>query len=212
MTPRRIRIGSARVTSLRRRGPSSAGRARCCCSQVCVLWPLRLALLRGLPQYEVGVGRKPDIARTAGSDPWSSAPIARMLSRLMPGLRDTARSLRASAWPVTPSRWASFGPPPVCPKRAWPRSAAGWAGGGAEAPEHDGSCRAACACKGIWSLAAPCVPGRAPLQALRWIWNPANDWLTGITSSRLMLRCAGRLATHHSVSAMSSAVIGCAPA
>src|SRR6185437_14269841 len=49
-------------------------------------------------------------------------------------------------------------------------------------------------------------------QPSRAICSPAGDWLTGITSRRLILRCGGRLATHHTVSAMSRPVIGCAPA
>ena len=48
----------------------------------------------------------------------------------------------------------------------------------------------------------------APSRAIR---NPANDWLTGMISSRLTLRCTGRLAIQKIVSAISSAVIGCAP-
>src|SRR3546814_5054759 len=47
------------------------------------------------------------------------------------------------------------------------------------------------------------------LYASRWICSPASDWLTGITSKRLMFRCGGRLEIHHTDSAMSPAVIGC---
>lgn len=46
----------------------------------------------------------------------------------------------------------------------------------------------------------------------RATWKPANDWLTGINSSALMLRCGGSSATHRIVAAMSSPVIGSAPA
>ena len=49
-------------------------------------------------------------------------------------------------------------------------------------------------------------------QASRCTWNPANDCEVGISSSRLMLRCGGRVATQKIASAMSSAVIGWAPA
>ncbi|MNU63033.1 hypothetical protein D3C71_522780 [compost metagenome] len=45
----------------------------------------------------------------------------------------------------------------------------------------------------------------------RATWKPAKDWLTGISSSALMFRCAGRVATQNRVSAMSSPVIGWAP-
>lgn len=51
-------------------------------------------------------------------------------------------------------------------------------------------------------------PGRSQSRAT---WKPANDWLTGISSSALMFRCAGRVATQNRVSAMSSPVIGAAP-
>ncbi len=42
----------------------------------------------------------------------------------------------------------------------------------------------------------------------RATWKPANDWLTGISSSALMFRWAGRVATQNRVSAMSSPVMG----
>ena len=45
----------------------------------------------------------------------------------------------------------------------------------------------------------------------RATWKPAKDWLTGISSMRLMFRCGGSVATQKIVSAMSSAVIGRAP-
>ncbi len=45
----------------------------------------------------------------------------------------------------------------------------------------------------------------------RATWKPANDWLTGISSSALMFKCGGRVATQNRVSAMSSPVMGWAP-
>lgn len=54
-----------------------------------------------------------------------------------------------------------------------------------------------------------CIAG-ADAQS-RATWNPANDCVTGMISSRLMLRCGGSVATWKICSAMSSAVIGLAP-
>ena len=48
-------------------------------------------------------------------------------------------------------------------------------------------------------------------QPWRATWKPAKDWLTGINSIRLTLRCSGSVATQKICSAMSSAVIGLAP-
>ena len=45
----------------------------------------------------------------------------------------------------------------------------------------------------------------------RWTWNAGNDCVTGMISSRLMLRCGGNVAIQNNCSAMSSAVIGLAP-
>ena len=53
--------------------------------------------------------------------------------------------------------------------------------------------------------------GQGGIQS-RLTVNPAKLWLTGISSIVLTLRCGGRFATHHIASAMSVAVIGCAPA
>src|SRR3546814_7726966 len=44
------------------------------------------------------------------------------------------------------------------------------------------------------------------LQISRATWKPAKDWLTGISSMLLKLRCAGWLATQKMVEAMSAAV------
>ena len=49
-------------------------------------------------------------------------------------------------------------------------------------------------------------------QASRLTENPAQLWLTGISSIALMLRCGGRFASHQKRSARSSAVIGSMPA
>lgn len=62
------------------------------------------------------------------------------------------------------------------------------------------------------SEAAGGVEGAGITRQARATWNPAKLWLTGINSSVLMLRCAGSVATHQIVSAMSAAVIGSAPA
>jgi hypothetical protein len=45
----------------------------------------------------------------------------------------------------------------------------------------------------------------------RATWKPANDWVTGMISSRLTLRCGGSDASQRMVLAISSAVIGWAP-
>ena len=56
-----------------------------------------------------------------------------------------------------------------------------------------------------------CAAGGALPDQPRATWKPAKDWLTGISSMRLMFRCGGSVATQKIVSAMSSAVIGRAP-
>ncbi len=51
-----------------------------------------------------------------------------------------------------------------------------------------------------------------PYLAPRSIANPAQVWLTGISSRRLMFTCAGVFITQKIVSAMSCGWIGSAPA
>lgn len=52
---------------------------------------------------------------------------------------------------------------------------------------------------------------RRPVYSVRATWKPAKDWVTGINSSVLMLRCGGSSATHNIVAAMSAPLIGFAP-
>ena len=68
--------------------------------------------------------------------------------------------------------------------------------------------------KSLWERACSrrAVTRSYALPPLRSIANPAQVWLTGISSTLLMLMCAGALRTQKMVSAMSCGWIGSAPA
>ena len=71
-----------------------------------------------------------------------------------------------------------------------------------------------CACQTPF-LATPNVDMAITTQAglaERSMANPAQVWLTGISSRRLILICAGWLSTQNTVSAMSADWIASAPA
>ena len=56
------------------------------------------------------------------------------------------------------------------------------------------------------------LPGMRQAGVSRWILNGAQDWLTGMISTMLMLTCGGSETTQRTVSAMSYGWSGLAPA